>query len=251
MSGKISSQLSIILFFLFLVNFFLGCVTDSSKSQNSVLIFDIIDCSRDHMTDTLFDKNRTKKLLQKYAPLNTNIEYRNTTIGSTSVNAIEELSLPKKTLLENPLNRNDKVSDFSRIIDSKIKKLFKRRAKGAEERSLIYEGFCYLSNEVKNNPDWDNHKVTFILNSDGLQNSNFFSFYGINPNEFEPTVEEVQRITTKLEKSQCTIPDLSGIEVVFEYQTNHKNELMVHNVRLFWKQLFESKGAKITFTSTL
>jgi len=244
-------QFPVILLLSFIL---IGCFLNSctfSESTNPVLIFDIIDCSKDHMTDTLFDKNRTKKLLLKYAPKNTDIEYHSTTIGSTSVNTINELTLPKKALIENPLNRNDQVSDFSHTIDSKIRELFKRRAKGNEERSLIYEGFCHLANSVKNDTLWDAHKVTFILNSDGLQNSTFFSFYGINPNEFDPIPEQVQKITTQLEKSQCVIPDLSGIKIIFEYQTNHKNELMVSKVRLFWKQLFESKGATVIFTSNL
>lgn len=237
---------------LFAGLFFSSCSENNliNNDETGVLIADIIDTSKDYETDTTFDKSRSSKMIDKIANDDSNsLLYMATSIGNASINSVHEFKLSATSLLENPLNRADEKESFADSINIIWKQIIEKRRKEASQRSLIYEKVCYVMNQIDQQNTYDKYEKIFIISSDGLQNSSLFSFYNIDKNTFNPYSETVSNIRKMLEQNSCIIPDLSGATVYFEYQTNVDNEDFVAKVRLFWKYLFEERGAKVFFVS--
>ncbi len=108
------------------------------------------------------------------------------------------------------------------------------------DNTVLYEPLCKALNELAS--DETSGKKMVILYSDMLEHSDYMSFY--SPKYDTKPQYETDKVLTELEtKCQCTLPNLSNIEI---HVVNHRSTKTDNNMRradLFWREVF--KNAKV------
>ncbi|KAA3625752.1 MAG: hypothetical protein DWQ02_21135 [Bacteroidetes bacterium] len=111
---------------------------------------------------------------------------------------------------------------------------------GELARSRLYHSICEAIRELEQSPA---ERRICLLFSDGLENTKNLSFYQYRNNP-QRLLKEKDMIIEKLE-SECTLPDLSGIDLYIIHQPSPELDELVHVARQFWKDYFESHGATV------
>jgi hypothetical protein len=106
--------------------------------------------------------------------------------------------------------------------------------------SRLYLPICEALRELQKSPA--GRKCCFVF-SDGLENTGDLSFYKYRQNP-KRLLAEKDTIIKKFEK-QCSLPDLTGIEIYIIYQPTKDLDELVYTAKLFWRDYFQSHGATV------
>lgn len=143
---------------------------------------------------------------------------------------------------ENPHVREEEVRLFQKQLSDTIANLIGHTAKFGSRQSKIYRRFCrelqLLTEETAEN------KV-FIVCSDMLENSDVFNLYDTGDN---PALDDPEGFAERVLENDCSLPDLSGVDIKIFLLGTGENDEYVHNAERFWRAVFLKKGAKsVTF----
>lgn len=149
---------------------------------------------------------------------------------------------------ENPLTRKDEVNKFVRSLEEGITEYMDNTNWG-KPSSKIYQKVAREFIKLKRVKA--NHKY-MIIYSDMLENSNLFSFYGVNwKNKLSEMTKNPEETLQKLSKKGPVLPDLSEFIIFVIVQRTIENDEKINVSEEFWTAIFEQQGATVFFDSEL
>ena len=149
---------------------------------------------------------------------------------------------------ENPLNRRDEVEKFKKELENNFSKILADVNWGTDA-SKIYQKITRELIKMKNSAA---DKKYLIIYSDMLENSNLFSFYGVNwKSNIEKMMEEPAATLEQLAKNGPALPDLSEFTIYIINTRTAENDEKINLSEQFWTSIFENQGATVSFNSVL
>ena len=149
---------------------------------------------------------------------------------------------------ENKLNRKDEVDRFYGNLENTFTQIL-NNANWGTDASKIYQKVTRELIKMKNS---GYEKKKMIIFSDMLENSNLFSFYGVNwKTNIQKMIENPEESLRKLAENGPALPDLSDFDIYVITSRTVENDEKVNLSEQLWLTLFEYQGATITFNSGL
>ncbi len=112
--------------------------------------------------------------------------------------------------------------------------------------SKLYQPICQKLNRLATVKA--DKKYCLIL-SDGLENSNQYSFYKFKskPHLFAEHSDEIAEVF----RSQCTLTDLSNIEVIIIHEPDATHDDLFQSAKEFWLSFLSEQGCNVSFRANL
>jgi hypothetical protein len=223
-----------------------------STTQINVLI----DVTDKRFEDKSFVSENLPKFLQI---MNLNKETGGYSGGEIKLSLINEVSDSKsktvkigsaKTGLmgENKLNRKDEVDRFYGNLENTFTQILSTANWGTNESKIYQKVTRELLKMKKSNYD----KKKMIIFSDMLENSNLFSFYGVNWKAgIQKMIENPESTLETLSEKGPVLPDLSEFTIYIITTRTAENDEKINLSEQLWMTLFEYQGATVYFNSSL
>ena len=170
--------------------------------------------------------------------------FRYTDVSDVSLNHVYEARIePENQLLSNELFRKQKVNDFNSKVDSIINNSDKEKT--GKEYSSVY---IPIANELNHLSQSKSETRTFVCYSNLMEN-NRLSFY---KSQTLNAVKSNPDSISKYFESLVPLKRLDGIKVYLIYQpTGNQEDEQFKIVSDFYKNMLESKGAKVEIAANL
>ena len=151
---------------------------------------------------------------------------------------------PQSKWLSNEMERQGEIKKFKIAIESKLEQIPSNTIE--KENSSIYLPIVRELNQLSQSKS---DRRILVVYSDLMENTPEFSFY--RKGDFELVKNQPDSLQKRFEK-ELLISPLGGIEIYFIYQPKDiKSDGRFQLISEFYRNLLESKGAKVTISANL
>lgn len=239
-----------------LLIFLLICSSCKEEKVTTTKICVLIDVSDERFKKENYVSENVPKLLKL---MNLDKQTGGFSGGEIKLSLINEISDSKSETVkiktgvtglmgENPLNRKDEVEKFYFDLESSFSKIL-TEANWGTDASKIYQKVTRELLKMKNS---EADFKYLIIYSDMLENSNMFSFYGVNwKTNIQKMMEDPGATLEQLSKIGPALPDLSEFNIYIITSRTSENDEKINLSEQFWTSIFEYQGAIVNFNSVL
>jgi len=225
----------------------------------AVIIVLIVSCSSQHnletevvlvrdITDRFLSQPKSNEITSLFGLDNDQwegVKFRFVDITDVSYNQISEASIkPENQWLSNEFDRRKKIKNFYAEV-SQILNSSEKQAVGKENSSVYFP----IAKELNRLSQSNSTKKTLLVYSDLMENTAEMSFYdNANFNLLKTNPDSIK----KYFDSQIELKNLNVINIYIIFQPNGiVEDEQFKVVSAFYKNMFESKGAKVEITASI
>ena len=242
--------------YIFLLILVLTTISCKKQKVQNTQICVLIDVTDEKFRDDNFVEENLPKLLRL---MKLDEESSGFSGGEIKLSLINEISDSKSKMVridvaetgmmgENPLNRRDKVKNFSSDLKESFSSLL-NEADWGTDASKIYQKVTRELLKMKKKTADRNY---LIIYSDMLENSNLFSFYGQNwRQKIERLAEDPGTTLEQLAEKGPAMPDLSEFDIFIVASRDSENDEKINLSEKLWTNLLEYQGATVSFNANL
>ena len=234
----------LLVFFVFLLFLLMcGCKNQAPKSALIYTVYDATDDSRVG-SELLFDAADVLAVIGAKPNSMMEVQWKNTVLSDVTFNKSDFIHITSGTAAAtNPHMRQIAWKEFAGGMDIILQTTFEQSEKGKKKTQLYYP-LCTLLGEMAADPS---ERKLIVIQSNMVENSHILSFLG----RFDELEEHPEKMRAKLQ-SQCTLPDLMGIEIyiLWNPQTPEQDQRFFASAS-FFADWFSERGATVKIGANL